>query len=635
MRSDHVVDLIGVRKTYGAEVPVTALDSVTLRLRPGEFVAIEGPSGSGKSTLLNILALLDTPSGGDYRFLGQDVRRVPARDLARIRSESFGFIFQSFHLMLRRTARENVELGLLYRAVPQAERRVLAAVALERVGLHDRADTMCSKLSGGERQRVAIARAVVGRPRLVVADEPTGSLDSVNGARIVEQLRALNTSGTTVLMVTHDGEVAARADRRIVLGDGVVRADVTTEVGPVDRSSEDRQPLLGRPSALRSADLLRESWRALASRPGRFAILVAAVGLAVGLVVITAGLSQTASAQVSATFDARLNREVGAVWRADPSPVALDAAELERAARGVAGVERAGVAGPLDGIRVRLDPLADPREAAESHGYLVSDGMVGVAGARVRWVPGHRGTLGRREVLIGRLQAEDLGLGPLELAPVVSLDGSAFAVAGIVEDGGRLPDLLDAVAVGYQDASLVGLPARTQVLVRTRQGAAQQVARQLPIALVPANPRSVTVSAPVDPSTLQRDVTGEVRAALLAVSAVALLASVLGVANAMLLGVIERIGELGLRRAIGARSVHVLAQSAAESALVGILGGLCGTGLGLGTVLAITLAHRWAPVIDLRIAPLAVVGGAMVGILGGLPASIRASRINPADALRR
>jgi len=208
-------------------------------------------------------------------------------------------------------------------------------------------------------------------------------------------------------------------------------------------------------------------------------------------------------------------------------------------------------------------------------------------------------------------------------------------VAGIVSDGGRIPDMVNALVTGQRDLDLVGPSAQARLLLTTAQGAAQQVAGQLPTAVRPQDPGSVTVSAPVDPSTLQRDIKGDVRSVLLALSVVALLASILGVANSMLLGVIERIGELGLRRAIGARSVHILCQSGLESLLVGVLGGLVGLMLGLATILAITIAQRWAPVIDLRIAPLAVAGGALVGMVGGLPASLRASRIHPADALRR
>lgn len=636
--SDSVIELSSVTKIFGGDTQVVALEGVSLVVRSGEFVAIEGPSGSGKSTLLNVIALLDTPTAGSYRVLGRVVDEGRRRDLPRLRSRNFGFIFQSFHLMLRRSARENVELGLIYRGVAPRYRKELADEALQKVGLADKSDTSCAKLSGGERQRVAIARAMVSKPPILVADEPTGSLDTWNGGLVVEQLKEFHELGTTVVMVTHDPDVAAKADRRIALRDGRVVDDRPTAQRPepamplvAAEGTNSQDEALGRPSTIRLFDMLAESWKALTSRPGRFAILTAAVGLAVALVVITLGLSETASAQVADTFDARLNREVTADIP-KPADGALTPTAAERLTRQVAGVERAGAAQPLSSLSIAA-PNADA--PVDADGYSTSQGLVDATGAKVRWAPGHKARLGSRELLVGRLLAQDMQLGPLELDPQVSVNGSVFGVAGVIEDGGRLPELIDAVLISDRDQQIVGPPGALKLVVTTRQGAAQQVARQVPVAVQPANPDAVTVSAPVDPSSLQRDVKGDVKFVLLALSLVALLASILGVANSMLLGVIERIGELGLRRAMGARSRHILGQSAFESLLVGILGGLGGLFVGLIGILGITVFQHWAPVIDLRIAPIGVLGGALVGAVGGLPASVRASRINPADALRR
>ncbi len=628
-----LITLNQVSKVFGRETPVRALNTLDLKVAPGDFVAIEGPSGSGKSTLLNVITLLDSPTTGAYEIAGVDVREASRRDLAKIRSQTFGFVFQSFHLMLRRTAVENVELGLVYRGVPSARRKALAEEALRRVGLQHRVNTTCAKLSGGERQRVAIARAMVGNPPILVADEPTGSLDTANGTLIVDQLRRFHEQGTTVVMVTHDPEVANYAERRVSLRDGQIVRDATGSGRRTASAVQHTATAEGRPSTLRVSDLVRESWKALTSRPGRFAILMAAVSLAVGLVVITVGLSQTASAQVTDTFDARLNQEVTADLPPGGSVLDIGPGRTEQLARAIAGVDHAGVAEPVNSLRLaRADAPSSPVDA---QGYLITPGLLQAADARARWAPGHAQELGPREVLVGRLLAQDLGLGPLELDPHITVNGNAYGVAGLVEDGGRLPDMVNTLVASTGDEPLIGSPTQERVLLTTQQGAAQQVARQVAVALHPTDPNDVTVAAPVDPSTLQQDITGEVESALLALSVVALLASILGVANSMLLGVIERIGELGLRRAIGARSSHILSQSALESLLVGVLGGVLGLVLGMGAILTITILHRWSPVFDLRVAPLAVVGGALVGAVGGLPASIRASRINPADALRR
>lgn len=209
-------------RTYGGATSVAALKSVSLRVRDGDFVCFVGPSGSGKSTLLNLIALLDMPTAGRYRIDGTDVATLRRRERVALRTATFGFVFQSFHLLGHYSAIQNVELALLYRGMRAGERRRRAAEALERVGLGHRADHSASKLSGGESQRVAIARAVVADAPILVADEPTGNLDTENSMSIVALLHALNRSGTTIVLVTHDSEVAASAGRRTELRDGVV-----------------------------------------------------------------------------------------------------------------------------------------------------------------------------------------------------------------------------------------------------------------------------------------------------------------------------------------------------------------------------------------------------------------------------
>jgi len=203
----------------------TALRDVTLAIDTGEFVAIRGPAGSGKSTLMNILGLLDQPSGGVYQLGGRDTRSLDADARAELRNRNIGFVFQGFHLLARTSARENVELPLLYAGVPRAERRRRASEALRQVGLADRLSHFPGQLSGGEQQRVAIARALVTDPRLILADEPTGSLDSRNGREILGLLQRLNEAGRTLVLVTHDSGIAACAPRRITMGDGLVVAD--------------------------------------------------------------------------------------------------------------------------------------------------------------------------------------------------------------------------------------------------------------------------------------------------------------------------------------------------------------------------------------------------------------------------
>ncbi len=217
-----VIELRDVVREYAGAPPVRALDHVNLRIARGEFVAIVGPSGSGKSTLMNLIALLDRPSVGNVLVGGVETSQRSDRELAGIRAHHIGMIFQEFHLLDELSAIDNVALSLLYRGVDPATRRQRAAAVLDRVGLGNRSSHHPRALSGGERQRVAIARAVIGEPDIVLADEPTGNLDSASGEGIVRLLSDLNDAGTTIAVVTHDRELARRLARQIHVHDGHV-----------------------------------------------------------------------------------------------------------------------------------------------------------------------------------------------------------------------------------------------------------------------------------------------------------------------------------------------------------------------------------------------------------------------------
>src|SRR5690242_15642371 len=296
--SDAVLELEEVTKVYGEEPPVLALQGVSFTVARGELVAIVGPSGSGKSTLLHVVGTLERPTTGVVRISGVDAARLRDRELSQLRAREIGFVFQQFFLAEHATVRENVAVGLLYAGVPAAERYRRADETLERVGLSERAKFKPTKISGGERQRVAIARALVGRPAIILADEPTGNLDSTTGASIMELIRELNAAGATIIMITHDAGLADQMPRQRRVLDGQVVSDTGRDRGvlgaPMDGAGgEGRGAMSARGGQLRLKDWLWVASAGLRARPLRAAL--SALGIAIGTAAIVGVLGLSSS----------------------------------------------------------------------------------------------------------------------------------------------------------------------------------------------------------------------------------------------------------------------------------------------------------------------------------------------------
>ncbi|MFD6816399.1 ATP-binding cassette domain-containing protein [Microbacterium sp. NPDC060132] len=625
-----------VSRVFSTTPPVVALDGVDVVFAQGEYVAVEGESGGGKSTLLGIVGLLDRPSSGRYLIDGDDVAGLSDRAAAAARSDLLGYIFQSFHLLDRRTVVENVELPLHYRAVDRDERRGLALRALQDVGLGEFAQSRPGVLSGGQRQRVAIARAMAARTPILLADEPTGNLDSENSAAVLELFDEVRRSGTTLIVVTHSAVVAERADRRVRVADGRVVSDGSRRA-PVGEDGARRHPPVsgphppGRASTVRFGDLVRDAWRNVTSRPGRTLALVAALAVPLALALTTLGLASSASVQVSSDFDTVAAREVAVQAPGDGvSPTlttSLDAAATELTE--LNGVTSAAVVEDSGTHAVRVGA---PRPEVETGVFAAAGDPVAALRLEVDWAEG-ADALGPGEVLVGTHLAANLGLGPVERAPTVSIDGETFVVAGVVSSSPRRTDLLGKAMILAAADAAPPVGSVSGYLV-TRAGAAGQVAAEAPVALDAFRPERFDVSQPPAPSATREKVEASVGMSLAVLTAVALVGGVLSIVLATVSSVAERRAEIGLRRALGARRLHVSAMLVAESMLLGVLGGLVGVVLGMSAILAVTLARQWTPVFDVRLALLALGGGVAIACLGAIAGAVRAGAVLPNAALR-
>ena len=635
-----LIALRGITRSFGSgELAVQVLHGIDLEIYPGEFVAIVGSSGSGKSTLMNLLGCLDQPSSGQYLFLGEDVSDFDRDALARLRREAFGFVFQSYHLIGTATALENVEIPAVYAGMPAAERHQRAAALLTRLGLGERMSHRPNQLSGGQQQRVSIARALMNGGRILLADEPTGALDSRTGAEVMALFQQLSAEGHTIILITHERAVAEQAQRIIEIRDGRIIADPGPAPSSLDRPQppphQDRSSLLG--------DLLeatRTALRALAANLFRSALtllgIVIGVAAVIAMLAIGDGAKQRVIDQISAMGSNLLTVRPGAPNQRGVASVTTLVPEDVEAIKTLPNIITAV---PEHGSSVTV------RFGGNDHRTEVNGTSADYILART-WAVA-KGTFFAFEdeqryaavATIGQTVANALFAGTDPLGEFILINNIPFQVVGVMAPMG-------ATSWGRDQDDVIFVPHTTNSLRLT----GQRNLRNITIAVEDVAQIDAT-QAEVQGLLLARhgvedfqirnmasiiDTVSETQNTLTVllgtVAAISLLVGGIGVMNIMLVSVTERTREIGIRMATGARTRNIQQQFLIEALVVSALGGLIGVATGLGVAAAIA---AFGTPIQYSLAPVLLAFGCafVTGLVFGFLPARKAARLDPVVAL--
>jgi macrolide transport system ATP-binding/permease protein len=658
---DPVIQVKDVTRTYKVgDIQVKALRGVSFEVRQGEMVAIMGPSGSGKSTLMNIIGCLDQPSSGTYRLDGVEVSVLKDDQLAEIRNKKIGFVFQTFNLLRRTTALDNVETPLLYSGTNSHRQR--ATEALKLVGLGDRINHRPNELSGGQQQRVAIARALVNKPAIILADEPTGNLDSVAGEEIMKMFERLNAEGMTVVLVTHDSDVAARAQRIIRVRDGCVeREEVVKAKDPSTRASEPREESNSVLSPLASiVQSLRMALRNITANKTRSALTM--LGIIIGVAAVIAMLSIGRGAQASITSQVQsmgTNLLYVRPGSTQSSGVRQEAGTaqtltLEDAEALVDLSSVVAVAPEVDSFGQMVYQSQNTRariygvtpEYTTVRNYTVAEGE-GISSEQV--------TAQSLVVVLGNTTATTLfGDASSAVGKTIRIDSQPFRVIGVLAAKGSS-------GMGNQDdLALVPITtAQTRLFGQNRVSGGQKSISSINIQIASQSVSAQVVSAVSEVLRERHHITFEddfsvssqqdilnsasqiatvLTLFLGGVAGISLLVGGIGIMNIMLVSVTERTREIGLRKAVGAHKRDILSQFLTEAAFLSLVGGIIGVALGWGASKLMGGVQfggsTITPIVGLDAVLLATLFSAAVGVFFGWYPAWRAAGLNPIDALR-
>lgn len=641
---EPLLDIRHVSRVYpSGEGVVRALDDVSLTIMPGEYVAIMGQSGSGKSTLMNIIGCLDRASVGTYRVLGRDVADLDADELAALRCRTFGFVFQRYNLLPSITAEENVEIPAIYAGRSKADRVARARTLLERLGLLSRAEHTPSQLSGGQQQRVSIARALMNEAPVILADEPTGALDSHSGAEVLALLAELNREGHTIILITHDPEVADHAKRVVRLQDGRILSDERTDATPPPAPATAAASFKVRNRFLPDlAEAVKMAFRSM--RANLFRTILTLLGVIIGvaavivMLAIGQGSKQSVLERIASMGTNLLVVRPGAPGiRSTGSNASLTLEDAQAIAEQVPNIvavspERSATAtvrvGNIDyatSVQGTTAGYVQARDWALADGTMFTDRdvdgyapvvVLGRTVARVMF-PDGRSPVGRY-ILIKNVPYEVTGVLAPRGANAFGMDQDDVVLmpitTGFMRVFGRR--FLHAATIAVEDVSLIEQTENDiAVVLRQRHQAEDFQIR---------NTSSILETATATADTLTR--------LLGSVAAISLVVGGIGVMNIMLVSVTERTREIGIRMATGARRANIMLQFNTEALVICGAGGLAGVVLGLG--IALLLQHLGSLVIFTAGPPVLAFGCAfLTGLLFGYLPARKAAGLDPVAAL--
>ncbi|MBI2276833.1 MAG: MacB family efflux pump subunit [Dechloromonas sp.] len=642
-----LIELQDVTKTYATgTLAVRVLHGLSLQIGEGEFVALMGQSGSGKTTLMNILGCLDRPSSGEYRFAGKNVAGLNADELALLRRNAFGFIFQRYNLIATGTATENVEIPAIYAGIPRPERQARAEKLLAALGLGDRLDHRPPQLSGGQQQRVSIARALMNGGRVILADEPTGALDSKSGAEVMALLHELHRRGHTIILITHDAEVAAEAERVIHIKDGVIVADSGTKsraVGallpkpaPVAASADGVARLL--PDVV---EAVKMALRSLQTNLFRTVLTLLGIIIGVGAVVAMLALGQGSKEAVLSRIEAMgadlLVVRPGAKnvrTRDEAASLTLDDAEAIEAVPNVryavpeysrAMTLRVGDSDYVTRVTGTSGDYAAARNWATAQGAFFSAADV------TSFAP---------VIVLGRTAADNLFReGENSLGAYVLVQNVPFQVVGVLRAKGATAsgaDMDDAAFVPLSTGRmrLFGKPYLHAATVQVSDVERMDETQRAIGALLQQRHRAVDFQIRNMASLLETasETQNTLTVLLGSIAAISLLVGGIGVMNIMLVSVTERVREIGIRMATGAQMIHIMLQFITEALVVCAAGGALGVAGGLAVA---WLAQRLGSPVVYALWPVLLAFGSAfaIGLLFGFLPARRAARLDPVEAL--